>query len=312
MNLAPLAQILTAHTQTADNNTALALSDTHETISHDRFNRINHLLRLTSVLTSLVLRLHLVRGSLILDDTILEKFTTKLSCVFKLRDTKRNCYLLGLNIVLLCWTDGKRTIPIAFRIYVAHGISKFDLASQLLEFAHDVLKLNPEYVLFDSWYASASVLKQCRAFNWHFVTRLRKNRIFCGRPLKRVHGGIPYWGAVGYLKGEIAVVVYRHGGKFFASSDLDLTRDQVRGLYSSRTGIEEVFRVLKQECGWQGVQARQVRSYRTQLSLGMLGFLWLESLAKARKCSVYKLRRRLISGRLRLLEADALEFLNAA
>ena len=312
MNLAPLAQILTAHAQTADNNTALALSDTHETVSHDRFNRINHILRLTSVLTSLVLRLHLVRGSLILDDTILEKFTTKLSCVFKLRDTKRNCYLLGLNIVLLCWTDGKRTIPIAFRIYVAQGISKFDLALQLLEFAHDVLKLNPEYVLFDSWYASASVLKQCRAFNWHFVTRLRKNRIFCGKPLKRVHNGIPYWGAVGFLKGEIAVVVYRHGGKFFASSDLDLTRDEVRGLYSSRTGIEEVFRVLKQECGWQGVQARQVRSYRTQLSLGVLGFLWLESLAKARKCSVYKLRRRLICGRLRLLEADALEFLEAA
>ena len=57
-------------------------------------------------------------------------------------------------------------------------------------------------------------------------------------------GGIPYWGAVGFLKGEIAVVVYRHGGKYFASSDLDLTRDQVLGLYSSRTGIEEVFRVL--------------------------------------------------------------------
>ena len=32
MNLAPLAQILTAHAQTADNNTALALSDTHETL----------------------------------------------------------------------------------------------------------------------------------------------------------------------------------------------------------------------------------------------------------------------------------------
>ena len=110
--------------------------------------------------------------------------------MFKLRDTKRNCYLLGLNIVLLCWTDGKRTTPIAFRIYVAQGISKFDLALQLLEFAHDVLKLNPEYVLFDSWYASASVLKQCRAFNWHFVTRLRKNRIFCGRPLKRVHARV--------------------------------------------------------------------------------------------------------------------------
>jgi putative transposase len=245
-------------------------------------------------------------------DTILEKFTARLGCVFKLRDTKRNCYLLGLNIVLLCWSNGKRTIPIGFRIYVAQNVSKLDLAVQLLKFAHETLKLKPEYVLFDSWYGSEALFKQCRAFNWHFVTRLRKNRLFCGKPLKRVHNGTPYWGSVGFLKGQIPVVVYRHGGKYFASSNLDLTRDEIRGLYSIRTGIEEVFRVLKQECGWQGVQARRVRSYRTQLTAGVLGFFWLESLAKARKCSVYKLRRRLISGRLQLKEVDALEFLEAA
>lgn len=312
MNLAPLAQLLTTLVQAADNNTALALSDTNETVSHDRFNRITHQLRLTSVLTTLVLRLALTGGYLILDDTILEKFTAKLGCVFKLRDTKRNCYLLGLNIVLLCWSNGKRTIPIGFRIYVAQNVSKLDLAVQLLKFAHDTLKLEPEYVLFDSWYGSEVLFKQCRAFNWHFLTRLRKNRLFCGKPLKRVHNGIPYWGAVGLLKGGIAVVVYRHGGKYFASSNLDLTRDEIRRLYSIRTGIEEVFRVLKQECGWQGVQARRVRSYRTQLTAGVLGFFWLESLARTRKCSVYKLRRRLISGRLQLKEVDALEFLEAA
>jgi putative transposase len=312
MNLAPLAQLLTSLVQAADNNTALALSDTNETVSHDRFNRIIQTQRLTSVLTTLVLRLALTGGYLILDDTILEKFTARLGCVFKLRDTKRNCYLLGLNIVLLCWSNGKRTIPIGFRIYVAQNVSKLDLAVQLLKFAHDTLKLTPEYVLFDSWYGSEALFKQCQAFNWPFVTRLRKNRLFCGKPLKRVHNGIPYWGSVGFLKGQIPVVVYRHGGKYFASSDLDLTRDEIRGLYSIRTGIEEVFRVLKQECGWQGVQARRVRSYRTQLTAGVLGFFWLESLAKARKCSVYKLRRRLISGRLQLKEVDALEFLEAA
>jgi putative transposase len=311
MNLAPLAQLLTALVQTADNNTALALSDTNETVSHDRFNRIIQTQRLTSVLTTLVLRLALTGGYLILDDTILEKFTARLGCVFKLRDTKRNCYLLGLNIVLLCWSNGKRTIPIGFRIYVAQNVSKLDLAVQLLKFAHDTLKLEPEYVLFDSWYGSEALFKQCRAFNWHFVTRLRKNRLFCGKPLKRVHNGIPYWGAVGFLKGQIPVVVYRHGGKYFASSNLELTRDEIRRLYSIRTGIEEVFRVLKQECGWQGVQARRVRSYRTQLTAGVLGFFWLELLAKDRKCSVYKLRRRLISGRLELKEVDALEFLEA-
>lgn len=312
MNLAPLAQYLTTLVQAADNSTALALSDTSETVSHDRFNRSVKALRLTSVLTTLVSRLVLTGGTLILDDTILEKFTARLACVFKLKDTKRNCFVLGLNIVLLCWTDGKRCIPIAFRIYVAHGVTKLDLAMQLLKFAHDVLGLNPECVLLDSWYASSDLLKQIRAYGWHFVTRLRKNRVFCGKPLKRVHNGIPYWGAIGLLKGNVAVVVYRHAGKYFASSDLDLTRDEVRRLYSIRAGIEEVFRVLKQECGWQGVQARGVRAYRTQLTVGVLGFFWLTALAGARKWSVYKLRRRLISGRLRLSEADALEFLTAA
>ena len=136
--------------------------------------------------------------------------------------------------------------------------------------------------------------------------------LFCGRSLKRVHNGIPYWGSIGLLKGNIPVVVYRHGGKYFASSNLDLTRDEIRRLYSIRTGIEEVFRVLKQECGWQGVQARRVRSYRTQLTAGVLGFFWLGSLAKTRKCSVYKLRRKLIAGRLQVTEVDALEFLEAA
>jgi hypothetical protein len=84
MNLASLTQLLTTLVQVADNNTALALSDTSETVSHDRFNRIIQTQRLTSVLTTLVLRLALTGGYLILDDTILEKFTAKLGCVFKL------------------------------------------------------------------------------------------------------------------------------------------------------------------------------------------------------------------------------------
>jgi hypothetical protein len=97
MNLASLVQLLTTLVQAADNNTALALSDTNEAVSHDCFNRIIQTQRLTSVLTTLVLRLALTGGHLIIvlgptpapdglgsHDTILEKFTAKLSCVFKL------------------------------------------------------------------------------------------------------------------------------------------------------------------------------------------------------------------------------------
>ena len=49
-----------------------------------------------------------------------------------------------------------------------------------------------------------------------------------------------------------------------------------------------------------------------QFVAGVLGFFWLGSLAKTQKCSVYKLRRKLIAGRLQVTEVDALEFLEAA
>lgn len=312
MNLAPLIPYLLALVHASTNNTALALSDATEPVSHDAFTRRLHQLMVTSVLTRLVSRLSLTGGFLILDDTILEKFTARLGCVFKLKDTKTGGFVLGLNVVLLVWSDGKRRIPLAFRINAGKGVSKFDLALQLLRFAHDTLKLEPQYVLFDSWYAAAKVLNLCRAFNWHFVTRLRKNRVLCGKQLRVIHRGLADWAALGLLRGSVAVVVYRHGSKFFASSDLGLTREEIRRIYSVRAGVEEVIRRLKQECGWQGCQARGVRSYRSHLTVGVIGLLLMERESRVRRSSVYKLRRRLISGRVRLEEGVVREFLTAA
>jgi hypothetical protein len=36
---------------------------------------------------------------------------------------------------------------------------------------------NPEYVIFDIWYASIKNLKYIRKKNWHFLTRLKSNRL---------------------------------------------------------------------------------------------------------------------------------------
>jgi hypothetical protein len=35
---------------------------------------------------------------------------------------------------------------------------------------------NPQFVCFDSWYASVENLKLIRALDWHFLTRLKSNR----------------------------------------------------------------------------------------------------------------------------------------
>ena len=162
MNLALIFRYVHALVVSIENNSALSFAESVEAVSHDHFTRsLQKSGQWLRVLVSFVTRSALAGGYLILDDTILEKYTQGLKCIFKLKDSKTGNYVYGLNIVLLCWSDGKRCLPLAFHIYRAEGVSKLDLAMKLLAFAHDVLKLKPDYVLFDSYYGSRALMQQC-------------------------------------------------------------------------------------------------------------------------------------------------------
>jgi putative transposase len=309
MNLALIFRYVHALIVSIENNSALSFVESVEGVSHDQFTRSlhksGHWLR---VLVNFVARSALAGGYLILDDTILEKYTQGLRCIFKLKDSKTGNYVYGLNIVLLCWSDGTRCIPLGFHIYRGKGVSKLDLAMKLLAFAHDVLKLKPEYVLFDSYYGSRALMQQILGYHWHFITRLKKNRKLNGLQIKRHRKSIPYWSAQGTLEGKISVIVYRHGAKYFVSSNLSLTRQEVRDLYKQRSPIEEVFRILKQECGWQGCQLRSITAYRRHLQAGLLAFLYLDSLKPSYRASHYKLRKRCISRKIIVTPHDIAGF----
>lgn len=69
------------------------------------------------------------------------------------------------------------------------------------------------------------------------------------------------------------------------------------GIYKIRSSIEETFKVLKQECGWEGVQQQSIAAYRRHLTLGLLAFIFLDQFKSSRKTTPYKLRRHLISGK---------------
>ena len=151
MNLASITQFIQAQLSTPYNNTCLAISQTSSMVSHDHLNRIIKKQDFVAVYSSLIWGDIPNGGYLILDDTILQKYTRGLSIVFKLLDTKTNGFVLGINVVLLIWTDGTRVIPIGFRIYGGKGVGKISLALELLEQAK-VLGFTPKHVLFDSWY----------------------------------------------------------------------------------------------------------------------------------------------------------------
>ena len=107
-----------------------------------------------AMLQRLVIKLVQKGGYLILDDTTLQKFTTGLGCIFKVKDSKTGGFILGIQGVLL-WTHGTLSVPVGFHLYRGkEKHSKHDLALQLLRKAQR-LGLQPEYVVFDSWYAGA-------------------------------------------------------------------------------------------------------------------------------------------------------------
>jgi hypothetical protein len=58
--------------------------------------------------------------------------------------------LCGVSVVLLIWTDGQHRVPLAFRVWHKGGVSKYDLALDLLSYARHRLKCKPQFVLCDS------------------------------------------------------------------------------------------------------------------------------------------------------------------
>jgi putative transposase len=311
MNLARLSEYVHALITSPFNSTCMGLTEIKELVSHDAFNRtVNGHLEFTTVLERLVSRRIPKGGSLVLDDTILTKYSRGLSCVFKLKNTKTGAFTLAVNVVLLCWTDGTTTIPIAFRLYEGKHVGKISLAIELLELAAQ-MGFTPKHVLFDSWYATAGVFDVVHRLEAQFVTRLKKNRVLNGKQLRK-HRLTPNWSSLGRLRGGTAVAVYRRGSKFYATSDLELEWLEVKALYHARAVIEEVFRGLKQTCGWEGCQLRSVRGYRQHLTAGVLSWLYLDRMRRLRRTSVYRLRRGHISGRVAVSSADVLEFLSTA
>jgi hypothetical protein len=118
------------------------------------------------------------KGCLIIDDSTLDKFySRKIELVTRHWSGKHKRVVSGINLITMLWTDGERYIPAACRIYnkIKDGLTKNDHFRSLLQTAHQ-WGFQPEFILFDSWYASLENLKLIRSLGWHWLTRLEHNR----------------------------------------------------------------------------------------------------------------------------------------
>jgi putative transposase len=242
--------------------TCSAMADAFDSASHDRLTRMLQGTWSGHTLLNLALRalFTVAGGYLILDDTVVDKpYARLLGEAAWVWSSKQRKVVFGVSVVLLVWTDGQVRIPLAFRLWQKGGLSKFDLALELLSYARNRLRCKPQFVLFDSWYPSKKLLKRIRDYGWYFVCQLKKNRRFEGRPLVR-YLQQPYWHAIGLVSGELKVFVVRYRRKYYATNRLSLSAKEVRTLYRKRQEVEEVIRVLKSQLSLESCQAGYKRA----------------------------------------------------
>jgi putative transposase len=287
--------------------TCSAMADAFDSVSHDRLTRMLQGTWSGHTLLHLALRalFTVAGGYLILDDTVVEKpYARLLGEAAWVWSSKQRKIVFGVSVVLLVWTDGQVRIPLAFRRWHKGGPSKFTLALELLSYARNRLRCKPQFVLFDSWYPSKSLLKRLRDYGWYFVCQLKKNRRFEGRALSHyLHQ--PYWQATGCLSGDLKVFVVRYRRKYYATNRLSLSAKEVRTLYRKRQEVEEVIKVLKSQLSLEACQVGyrrrgaapgrpRPRAQEHHIALCLVAYLVVERERLDHGVSWRKFKRRLI------------------
>ena len=233
--------------------------------------------------------IHIVRpqeGFLVIDDTTLDKpYAKNMELVYHQWSGKQHRLVNGINICTLLWTEGDSIIPVDFRIYDINtdGKTKNDHFRDMLRKAKE-RSFRPRSVLFDSWYASVDNLKTIRKFGWHWLTRLKKNRLVNPDNTKNVQIQeieIPPEGRTVHLKAYGFIKVFRIVSKdgdigYWATDILEMNeaKREVMGGYSWK--IEEYHRGIKQFCGVENCQARKNQSQRAHIMFSLRAFLRLE------------------------------------
>ena len=156
--------------------------------------------------------------------------------------------------------------------------SKLALAREMLQQVHSLLpKTNPVYVLFDSWYTSAKLMKWIRQQGWHVIAAIKSNRKLSGQKLTDWHHdlkGCAYqrvslelanqqWrtycvrtmnGRLSGVPGPVRVLFSQKGPgvrtpKYFVCTDVKLSAQEILRRYQHRWSQEVDYWYVKLQLG---------------------------------------------------------------
>ncbi len=296
-------------------------------VSHDALNRLLKGPSLRGVLQMAALALvERTQGYLVIDDVVWGKRGKKIPGTAKLYAPGPGQYVTGFNVVVLAWTNGKGlVVPLSFRFWkppawrtgTGRSVFAFDntsmrtkhaLAVELLDWAY-ATGFRPTAVLFDGYYLAAPVLRYLAHRRWHWVTRLKTNRVlkYGGRKFKpkdwetdaaaglmpsmahSLHVVLPGWGEVRMIASRI-----KADGtiRYLAASNPNWGKGRIDALYAHRWCIEHaVFRDGKQLAGLEDCQCRSWRAQENHFALVLLAEVFLGDQARPADSTADVIRR---------------------
>jgi Transposase DDE domain len=269
-------------------------------ISHDKLMRaLRSKVDWKLLLLSALNKFNLNTGYLILDETEINKnYCRYLKCGSWLFSHKNSNYFFGLYIVLVCWTNGKIKIPIAWKVYQKHsGKTKIDLSIELINYCMYRLLIRPKAWLFDSFYTAEKVLKVLHQRNEKYYSQLSSSRLFNGVQLKNFKGIKPYWVKTGTIKGGLVVQVTKRGNKFYITNDIGVSRKIQLATYKIRWEIEEIFRFVKSSLGFEKCQSTSLATQHNHIGSCLFLYTILQDIAAKKQITEYAIKKRVVSDR---------------
>lgn len=255
--------------------------------AHDALNRLLHRLEpdpgpLWREAAPLVDR---TRGLLIIDDTTLDTpYAQQIALVHRQWSGKHRRVVAGINLVTLVWSDDTHAVPCDYRLFDApnDGVTKNDHFRAMLQTAKD-RGLTPRYICFDSWYSGLENLKSIRTLQWHWLTRLKNNRLVNpdGNGNRQLAAcAISTAGTRVHLKGYGFILVFRidtpdGDTEYWATSDDLMTMGARTTTARQIWTIETYHRDLKQFCGVERCMVRSARGQRNHIGWALRTYLRL-------------------------------------
>lgn len=262
------------------------------------------------------------QGIISIDDYISEKSGENIKSAGWHYSHSKHRIILGQNVVVLQYWDDKKDYPINYGVYMnkkcceKEGRSfktRLEIASELINDAH-FCGISGQTVVMDSWYVSKKFIDELTGLGYHWVGRLKSNRI-CYENGVRLNlrelgklipdnlwrkARLPYPssekkddGNLQYIccrsvelsgLGKIKVVFVKKSLdapiKLFLGSDrFDLTGSDLLCIYAHRWRIETFFRDCKQNLNLSGYMGRSYIGFEKFLYLVFTAYCFIKYLS---------------------------------